>query len=240
MNKKKGFIVGLFAIGVIILIYPNAAQFINNQIQQSYAEDFHAEAETTPTTTKQKKIEDARECNTAIFRNDEGLSDPFTEGYNPHENPDCSQVLKEGSLTADSQGNTTNIDTFATLEIPKLGLHIPILLGASDYTLSQGIGQVEGSSLPVGGLNSHTVLAGPRGMGTKEMFRNLDELQPGDVFYIHTLDERLVYQVESSAVILPYETESLRVEEGKDLATLLTCHPYRSNTHRLVVYGVRR
>lgn len=95
-----------------------------------------------------KKIEDARECNTAIFRNDEGLSDPFTEGYNPHENPDCSQVLKEGSLTADSQGNTTNIDTFATLEIPKLGLHIPILLGASDYTLSQGIGQVEGSSLP--------------------------------------------------------------------------------------------
>lgn len=73
MNKKKGFIVGLFAIGVIILIYPNAAQFINNQIQQSYAEDFHAEAETTPTTTKQKKIEDARECNTAIFRNDEGL-----------------------------------------------------------------------------------------------------------------------------------------------------------------------
>lgn len=72
------------------------------------------------------------------------------------------------------------------------------------------------------------------------MFRNLDELQPGDVFYIHTLDERLVYQVESSAVILPYETESLRVEEGKDLATLLTCHPYRSNTHRLVVYGVRR
>ncbi|MBR7552566.1 class C sortase [Allobacillus sp. GCM10007491] len=240
MNKKKGFIVILFAVGVIVVIYPHVAQFINNQIQHTYVDHFHAEAETIPATLKLEKIKEARECNTAIFRNDDGLSDPFTEGYNPLENTKCSQVLKEGSLTADTKGNTTNIDTFATLEIPKLGLHIPILLGASDYALSQGIGQVEGSSLPVGGPNTHTVLAGHRGMGTKEMFRNLDELQPGDVFYIHTLDERLVYKVEGSAVILPHETDSLRVKEGKDLATLLTCHPYRSNTHRLVVYGVRR
>lgn len=175
MNKKKGFIVGLFAIGVIILIYPNAAQFINNQNPTIICRRFSCWKRKPPQQRQnRKKIEDARECNTAIFRNDEGLSDPFTEGYNPHENPDCSQVLKEGSLTADSQGNTTNIDTFATLEIPKLGLHIPILLDASDYTLSQGIGQVEGSSLPVGGLNSHTVLGGPPRNGHE---RNVSKLR---------------------------------------------------------------
>src|SRR5690606_36446380 len=103
-----------------------------------------------------------------------------------------------------------------------------------------GIGQVEGSSLPIGGESTHTVLAGHRGMGTKAMFRNLDVLRPGDTFFIYTLEGRLEYHVYDVEVILPHETENLQINEGKDLASLITYQLYRVNSHRLVVHGERK
>lgn len=118
-------------------------------------------------------------------------------------------------------------------------MEIPVYLGTSEEELSKGIGHIEGSSLPIGGMNTHTVLAGHRGMGTKAMFRNLDALESGDAFYIFTMNEKLKYVVNDIRVILPHETQGLHVIEGEDLASLITCHPYRSNSHRLVVQGKR-
>src|SRR5690625_5736360 len=91
--------------------------------------------------------------------------------------------------------------------------------------------QVEGSALPLGGESTHTVLAGHRGMGTKAMFRNIDQLNDGDLFYIHTMNETLTYEVYRQKVIYPNQTDDLEIVENKDLATLLTCHPYRSEEH---------
>src|SRR5690606_37410216 len=102
-----------------------------------------------------------------------------------------------------------------------------------------GIGQVEGTSLPLGGLNTHLVLAGHRGMGTKEMFRNIDKLDAGDTFYIHTMHATLTYEVYDQSIIYPHETDILEIQEGKDLVTLLTCHPYRHNYQRLLIHAKR-
>ena len=128
---------------------------------------------------------------------------------------------------------------FAVLELPKLNYSIPIYLGASQEILSQGIGQVEGSSLPIGGVNTHTVLSGHRGMGTKAMFRNVDQLKEGDEFHIHLSDETITYKVYGQKVVQANETSNLEIEYGKDLATLYTCHPYRLNYERLLIQAER-
>lgn len=126
---------------------------------------------------------------------------------------------------------------FSAIEIPKLELMIPIYLGSSDEILNRGVGQVEGSSLPLGGNSTHSVLVAHRGMGTKAMFRNVDELHEGDIFLIHGNTGTLKYQLTAQRVIYPHETASLEIEEDKDLATLLTCHPYRYNYQRLLIHA---
>lgn len=171
-------------------------------------------------------IDQSYECNHEIFNDTEGFRDPFEREESEFEKFQECFDLFDGEM-------------FAAIEIPTLDLVIPIYLGATNDILRKGIGQVEGSSLPVGGMNTHTVLAGHRGMSTKEMFRELDQLHPGDEFYIHTLEETLIYEVYEQKVIYPEETQHLEIEEGSDLATLLTCHPYRHNYQRLLIMGER-
>ena len=225
--RKNKLIIILFSFGLFILVYPHIAQIVNNQIQKSQVHQFKNETNLLTPENIMDKVEAARNCNEAIYKNEGGLQDPFTEGYSRNDYQQCKDAPDDGNH-------------FASIEIPKLNLAIPILLGASENELSRGIGQVEGSSLPIGGESTHTVLAGHRGMGTKAMFRNLDALQPGDIFFIYTLEGKLEYHVYDVEVILPHETENLRINEGKDLASLITCHPYRANSHRLVVHGERK
>jgi len=208
------------------MVYPYIAQFVNNKIQHSTVEQFHRDEGQLPADTLYERLEAAKKCNESIFKNEEGLHDPFTEGYSRDAYKGCNDVPPNGDL-------------FASLEIPVLNLVIPIYLGVNEEILSRGIGQVEGSSLPVGGKNTHTVLAAHRGMGTKEMFRNLDVLKKGDSFFIHTMNETLEYRVFDTEIILPNETSALEIIEGSDLASLITCHPYRSNSHRLIVHAKR-
>lgn len=224
--NKRWVITLMFIIGILIISYPHVAQYVNNKLQQSRVNDFQREITYLPEEEKAQTLEAIKECNESIFENKEGFQDPFTEGYSRDRYNECLAAPEDGSL-------------ISSLEIPSMDLSIPIFLGAEEDSLSQGVGQVEGSSLPVGGKSTHTVLAGHRGMGTKEMFRNLDVLQKGDVFYIQTITENIKYTVYDTKVILPHETDTLRIIEGKDLATLMTCHPYRSNSHRLLVYGER-
>lgn len=220
------WIVLLFTLGFIILIYPYISQYVHNQLYKKEVQQFQSTAQQLAKDETKDKLSTAKKCNDAIFSSEEGLHDPFTSEYNRNQFESCQDSPLDG-------------DGIAAIEIPKLNLAIPIYLGATENELSKGIGQVEGSSLPVGGMNTHTVLAGHRGMGTKAMFRNLDALQQGDIFRIYTLEETIEYEVYDTNVVLPHETESLHIEEGKDLASLITCHPYRHNSHRLVVYGER-
>lgn len=125
------------------------------------------------------------------------------------------------------------------LEIPAISVRLPIYHGTSDEALAKGAGHLEGSSLPVGGAGTHALLSGHRGLPSASLFTDLDQLKDGDVFAIHVLGETHIYEVMRIQTVLPEETEGIRIEEGKDLVTLITCTPYGVNTHRLLVTGER-
>ena len=125
------------------------------------------------------------------------------------------------------------------ISIPKINVELPIYHGTSDGVLQVAVGHLEGSSLPVGGENTHCVLSGHRGLPSADLFTHLDRLNVHDIFTISVLDKTLVYEIDQIKVVAPGDTQYLQIEDGKDYCTLLTCTPYGINTHRLLVRGVR-
>lgn len=138
--------------------------------------------------------------------------------------------------------NILNIDgkgLMGYISIPKIDVRIPIYHGTSPKVLEKGVGHLEGSSFPVGGMSTHTILSAHRGLPSAKLFTDLDQLKEGDKFYIYILDQALAYEVDQILVVEPSETEALQLQEGKDYVTLVTCTPYAINTHRLLVRGTR-
>ncbi|EEI86690.1 sortase family protein [Anaerococcus lactolyticus ATCC 51172] len=125
------------------------------------------------------------------------------------------------------------------IKIPKIKVDIPIRAGTSEDVLQKGAGHLEGTSLPIGGNSTHTVITAHRGLPNAKLFRNLDQLAYGDVFYITNIKETIAYKVDKIQVVEPSDFEPVLVVENKDYATLLTCTPYMINSHRLLVRGVR-
>ena len=125
------------------------------------------------------------------------------------------------------------------LSIPKINVRLAIYHGTAEDVLQTGIGHMNGTSLPIGGESTHSVLAAHRGLPAARLFTDIDQMQQGDMFYIHVLDETLAYQVDQILTVLPSDTDSLQIEKGKDYVTLVTCTPYAVNTHRLLVRGTR-
>lgn len=126
-----------------------------------------------------------------------------------------------------------------SIEIPSINVNLPIYHGTSDEVLSAGVGHLNGSSLPIGGVNTKSILTAHRGLPSSKLFTRLDELVEGDLFFIRVLNETLAYKVNDIQVIEPEDVAGLEIEEGKDLVSLITCTPYGLNTHRLVVTGGR-
>ncbi len=125
------------------------------------------------------------------------------------------------------------------IEIPDIGCSLPIYHGTDDSVLQIAVGHLEGSSLPVGGESSHCVLSGHRGLPSADLFTDIDKLVPGDIFTLNVLDQTLTYEVFEILTVLPHEVNALKIEQGKDLCTLVTCTPYGVNTHRLLVKAQR-
>ena len=125
------------------------------------------------------------------------------------------------------------------IDIPKIGVYLPVQHGTDADTLERAVGHVVGTSLPVGGSSTHAVLSAHSGMASSKLFSDIDQLAAGDTFYIHVLGEVLAYQVDNIATVLPTDTSLLQIEEGKDFVTLVTCTPFGVNTHRLLVRGHR-
>lgn len=123
--------------------------------------------------------------------------------------------------------------------IPKIGVDLPIYHSTNNDVLAAGIGHIPGSSLPVGGPSTHCVISGHRGLPSSELFTNIDQLVEGDTFQLRVLGQTLTYQVDQIRIVLPTEVDSLAIEQGQDLCTLVTCTPYGINTHRLLVRGHR-
>lgn len=126
-----------------------------------------------------------------------------------------------------------------SISIPKIGVELPLYHGTEEKELAKGVGHYEGSSLPVGGTDTHTVLSGHRGLPSADLFTRLDEVEKGDLFIINTLGRDITYKVDQIKTVLPDQTEDLSIVPGKDYATLVTCTPYGINTHRLLIRGER-
>ena len=127
----------------------------------------------------------------------------------------------------------------AYVDIPKINVYLPVQHGTGAETLERAVGHVVGTSLPVGGESTHAVLSAHSGMASSKLFSDIDQLEKGDVFYIHVLGDTLAYEVDAINTVLPTDTSLLQIEEGKDYVTLVTCTPFGVNTHRLLVRGHR-
>ena len=151
-------------------------------------------------------------------------------------------IMGSGYVLPDNYQEVLNLNgdgVMGYVEIPSIDVYLPIYHGTSEETLEKGAGHLDVTALPIGGLNRHSVISAHRGLPSAQLFTRLDEMEEGDVFYLHILDRILAYEVDQITVIEPEELSSLAPEADKDLVTLLTCTPYAVNTHRLLVRGTR-
>lgn len=227
-SKILGILIALFfAAGYVTLNYPVLGT-LYNQIREGKVIDSYDHAVHTMNEQKRKKYwEDAREYNERLARENPQLSDAF------------SQEEKKPDSAYNHILNMEESGVMGALEIPKISLYLPIYHGTSQEVLEKGIGHLEGSSIPIGGKNTHAVLTGHRGLPSAELFSNLDQMERNDEFYIHILGKTLAYRVFNVETVRPEETGHLAIARGQDRVTLVTCTPYGINTHRLLVHARR-
>lgn len=177
---------------------------------------------------------------------DSGIEDMLAaaQEYNASLVPGPHEAFSRDAIIAASEDyydllNVNEDGMMGYVEIPKIAVYLPIYHGTDAETLDIGVGHLLGSSLPVGGASTHAVLTGHSGMATEKMFTDLDQLKPGDRFYVHVLNSTLAYEVDQIKIVLPENTDYLGIEKESDYCTLVTCTPYAVNTHRLLVRGHR-
>lgn len=227
------FIAAMLAwVGMLIGLYPTVASWFS-QYDQSRVVDTYSSEATSPrlSPSVSEQLREANEYNTALSSGAQLEANhrlPTGEGSSTDSSLDYSSILK-----VDDTG------VMGRIKIPSIDVDLPIYHGTSDEVLLKGIGHLEGTSLPVGGVGTHTVLTGHRGLASATMFTNLDKVGVGDTFTVEVLDQVLTYRVASTKVVDPDQTEALRPAEGKDLATLVTCTPLGINSQRILVTGER-
>lgn len=222
MRRTLGFLV--IIIGLLAYIYPTVGSIYNAYVASTMVSTYaqHVVEVYSKAEDSSVVLEKAQAYNATLPT---GVS--VVTAKNDEEDEEYESLLAvSGSL-------------MGYVEIPKISQKLPIYHYANEKSLVNGVGHLKGSSLPVGGIGTNTVLTGHRGLPTSMMFTRLDELEVGDLFYINVLDETLVYQICSITTILPTEVEGITIDPDRDLATLITCTPYGINTHRLVIVGER-
>lgn len=225
-GKKRGkstLVVALLLLaGLCVLAYPFVSDRIATRAHVAAVVDYQNGVKALPTQEEKRLLQQARDYNARLGGT--AVEDPFTQGSQP--DTEYEDQLSVGGV-------------MGSIQIPEIGVDLPIYHGTSDQTLAKGVGHLYGTSLPVGGAGTHAVLTGHRGLPSATLFTDLDKLKEGDRFYIEVLDETLAYQVDQIKVVEPTDTTALQIEPGKDYVTLLTCTPYGINSHRLLVRGAR-
>ena len=215
-------------LGLILLLYPWISEYIYHRQTASLIETFAAEMNQVDTTEKDLQLAAAQQYNENLLRSVTTLTDPFQSTTAFDSWSDYSSIL--------------SFDAFGlmgTIEIPSIDVNLPIYHGTTAEILAKGIGHLEGSSFPIGGISTHAVLSGHTGLTSKKLFTDLTELQKDDLFFIHVLGDTLAYRVCSINVVEPSDSSLLQIQQGRDLVTLITCTPYGVNSHRLLVTGER-
>ena len=209
---------GVVALG--LLLYPLIGELMS--------EKYHSDVETTYTAA----IEDTDDAELTVQRQ-------AAEQYNAML---ANAAISEGGASAPPLAYTEQLTVGGVMcyvDIPKINVYLPVQHGTGAETLEKSVGHVVGTSLPVGGENTHAVLSAHSGMASSKLFSDIDQLTEGDIFYIHVLGNTLAYEVDGINTVVPTDTILLQIEEGKDLVTLVTCTPFGINTHRLLVRGHR-
>lgn len=211
----------LFWAGFLICVFP----VISNVVERQHQVDAVATYRQTMEKEDEKEIEEkwrqANEYNEMLFQAKGGIVEETEEKK-------YEELL-----------NIHGTDIMGSLEIPKIQVELPIYHGTTDEVLSNGIGHLEGTSLPIGGENTHSVLTGHRGLPSSKLLVRLDEMKNGDLFFIHTYKEVMAYKVEEIMVVKPEDTAWMEIKAEKDLVSLVTCTPFGINSHRLIVTGHR-
>lgn len=229
--KKKILLISLavmmFLLALGITLYPLISSYYNDRHQSQIQTKYEERLEQIDNSAKIQAKQLAIAYNNAL-KPENQIGEAFTE-----------QTLLEASVDYDAQLNVAGDGIMCYVEIPRIDVVLPVYHGTDASTLERGVGHLLGSSLPVGGESTHSVLTAHSGVASMKLFSDLDQLQSGDVFYIHVLGEVLAYQVFDINTVLPHKTELLQIQTGKDLSTLVTCTPFAVNTHRLLVTGER-
>lgn len=225
-NKLVIFLfIPMILLGLGLLLYP----FISNRISvghyQKVIQTYDKKVSEETRDANNKLLMDAREYNRSLS---------FGEVVDVFQNPEVKNSDRYLSIL-----NINNNGMMGYISIPKIDVRIPIYHGTTSDVLQKGVGHLEGSSFPVGGESTHAILSAHRGLPSSKLFTDLDQLKKGDIFYIYILNQVLAYQVDQVLVTEPSETDALRIVDGKDYITLVTCTPYAINTHRLLVRGER-
>ena len=215
----------MLALG--LTLYP----LVSNYVNQKYASEIHTAYFEVIEQADDGTLQESWDCAVA---------------YNNSITPGTAEVdlysqeaLMAASEDYENQLNIAGNGMMGYVEIPKIDVNLPIYHGTGSDSLDRGVGHLLGSSLPVGGESTHSILTGHSGMASQKMFTDLEQLTVGDVFYLRILNETLAYQIKEINTVLPYDTSLLGISSGEDLCTLVTCTPYGVNTHRLLVCGSR-
>ena len=220
-HKTVIFLTLGFLVGICILLYPAFSDYWNSKTQSRAIANYESVLENLDEDAYKEIFEKAYAYNKALYETDYPLMD--------YKNvPGYYETL-----------SITDNDMIGYLKIDRISVELPIYHGTSDSVLNKGVGHLEGSSLPVGGENTHCVMSAHRGLPSSKLFTDLDRMEIGDTFQIVVLDQVLTYQVTFIKTIEPTDISDLQIIEGGDYCTLFTCTPYGINTHRLLVRGIR-
>ncbi len=233
-------IILLFIVGAGVLVYPTVSNEWNNYVQSTLIDSYTETVSAMTAEDYEDEWAAARAFNASITENAIG-SDAFnlgTEGDAVEPSDDFYSSDYYSVLNVNGDG------IMGYLSIPKINLKLPVMHGTYDTFIQTALGHMNGTALPIGGEGTHSVIVGHRGLPSSKLFTDLDQMEVGDKFYIHVLDETLAYQVDEISPMIEADdidtlSQAMAVEEGKDYVTLFTCTPYGVNTHRLLVRGTR-
>ena len=224
--QRVGLPVLIILVGLGVLMYPVISTQWNNRVQEQVAKQYEEQLSQKPVEEVNQALEAAKAYNRT--QTDGPILDPW-----------LARISKDNTAYQEYEAQLAGVSAMSQLAIPSIDLRLPIYHGTGEDTLQKGLGHLYGTSLPVGGEGTHAVITGHTGLTTATLFDNLVDVKEGDAIYVSTFGERMKYQVRSTEVVLPDQTDSLRTQPGKDLLTLVTCTPYGINTHRLLVHAER-
>lgn len=227
IKEKLSFLIFVIMIvlGIAIILYPVISNHLSKINYQEIIDNYDFKVAKQKNSYNEQLVNEARKYNSSLTSLN--ITDVF------------QNQIGQSSSEYFSVLNVDNNGMMGYISIPKIDVKIPIYHGTSSDILQKGVGHLEGSSIPIGGENTHTVLSAHRGLPSSRLFTDLNQLKVGDTFYIHILDEVLAYRVNQVLVVEPSDIDFLQIVKGKDYVTLVTCTPYAINTHRLLVRGER-